>query len=264
MLLLLQAPLRVLRGSQAAEYALKAPPAQYQLPDVPKSPVKRHAVQPQPPFSQGISHKDKPRDELEQPYCNSRSSTRSPAAAAAAALPSCMQQDLRFRESSLEDNYVSSQVQQLARMDMLFVVVALCMVAGLAYTGSYSWQLLLLSCGQWLVPVAAAGWYLLQPTSYHKRRESLWVVHRVLAAMHIAGLLLYCMLQQQHAAGAVGAAGAAAAAGVTAQGLVSAQQTAAGMLRRGAVMMLVDNLGFKVGNMCGVVFQMLAALVGLH
>jgi predicted xylose isomerase-like sugar epimerase len=81
---------------------------------------------------------------------------------------------------------------------------------------------------------------LLQPNSYCKHREAVWTVHRLVAAAHTAGVLVLCGLQQQWQLAGV------AAAGVAATGFWSVQQDVAGVLRRRALAMLVESLGFKV------------------
>uniref|UniRef100_A0A383VJ83 Guanylate cyclase domain-containing protein n=1 Tax=Tetradesmus obliquus TaxID=3088 RepID=A0A383VJ83_TETOB len=159
---------------------------------------------------------------------------------------SAMQPNLQFKDAELEGRYVASQVEQWAHMDGVFVAVTLLLLVAAAYGSSAQGlqQQLLLSVGHWLVPAVAGCWMLLQPRSYCRRREAVWAVHRVLAAAHTAGVIGLVMLQQRWQL--PGAAAGMAAAGAAAEGLLRMQQSAAGMLRRRALAMLVESLGFKV------------------
>lgn len=161
---------------------------------------------------------------------------------------SAMQPNLQFKDAELEGRYVASQVEQWAHMDGVFVAVTLLLLAAAAYSSSAQGlqQQLLLSVGHWLVPAVAGCWMLLQPRSYCRRRGAVWAVHRVLAAAHTAGVIGLVMLQQRWQL--PGAAAGMAAAGA-AEGLLRMQQSAAGMLRRRALAMLVESLGFKVSGL---------------
>jgi hypothetical protein len=154
---------------------------------------------------------------------------------------SATQPNLQFEDADVEGRFVASQAQQWARMDGAFVAITLLLLGATVYgsTTKGLQQQLLLSLGQWLLPAVAGCWMLLQPHSYCKHREAVWAVHRVVAAAHTAGVLALCGLQQQWQF-------AGAAAGVAATGLWSVQRDVAGMLRRRALAMLVESLGFKV------------------
>ncbi|KAF6264975.1 hypothetical protein COO60DRAFT_1186230 [Scenedesmus sp. NREL 46B-D3] len=156
-----------------------------------------------------------------------------------------MQPNLLFKDAAYEERFVTSQAQQWAHVDGVFVTVTLLLLAATVYGSTHGLQQqLLLSLGQWLVPAVAGCWMLLQPHSYYSRRETVWAVHRVVAAAHTAAVLVLWVAQQQWqleraAAGLV-------AAGVAAQALLSLQQDVAGVLRRRALAMLVESLGYKV------------------
>jgi hypothetical protein len=152
-----------------------------------------------------------------------------------------MQPNLQFENAELEGRFVASQAQQWARMDAGFVAMTMLLLAAAAYSSTAQGlqQQLLLSLGHWLVPAVAGCWMLLQPISYCKHREAVWAVHRALAALQTAGVLVLCVLQQQWLL-------ASTAAGVAAHSLLGMRQNVAGMLRRRALGMLVESLGFKV------------------
>jgi hypothetical protein len=151
-----------------------------------------------------------------------------------------------FGEWETEDAFVRYQARQLSRMDMLFVAVSLLI------TCSFLWSmwsadnkcslagLLLKSAGQWLVPVAAMAWYLWQPDSYRRWREPLWVVHRVLSSLNLIGSLLSCTLERQQLL-LQGVPGNAAR-------LAMVDQRLEALLRKEALAMLADSVGFKVGT----------------
>lgn len=150
-----------------------------------------------------------------------------------------MQRDLTFQDSKLETAYLDSQSQQLGRMDMVFVAVTLVIVACLACSSSSVMQLLLASCGQWLVPAVAAAWHLAQPGQYARWREQLWVVHRVLSAFNLGAVLACSLLVRQGVV--AGLSGSCTwCSGVLQKGLF-------GLVKRGAVITLAESLGFRVG-----------------
>eukprot|EP00775_Hariotina_reticulata_P006217 gene6217-6453_t len=148
-----------------------------------------------------------------------------------------------FGDGGGEDAFVRYQARQLSRMDMLFVVVSLLI------TGSFLWSissaancslagLLLKSAGQWLVPVVALAWYLWQPNSYCRWREPLWVVHRVLSSLNLIGSLLSCTLERQQLLLQPASSNAAR--------LAMVDQRLEALLRKEALAMLADSVGFKV------------------
>lgn len=147
--------------------------------------------------------------------------------------------DLTFQDPMLETAYLDSHSQQSARMDMVFVAVTVVMLACLACSSSSVTQLLLASCGQWLMPAVAAAWHLAQPGLYARWREPLWVVHRVLSALNIGTVLACSLLVRQGMV--VGASSSMAwCSGVLQKGL-------SGLVKRGAVITLAESLGFRVG-----------------
>jgi hypothetical protein len=162
-----------------------------------------------------------------------------------------MQPTLQFADAELERRFVASQAQQWAHMDGAFVAVTLLLLGATLYGSSSRGlqQQLLLSLGHWLMPAVAGCWLMLQPHSYGMQREAVWAVHRVLAAVQTAGVLVLCMLQQQWQV-------AGAAAGVAAAGV--AAQSVAGMLRRRALAMLVESLGFKVSWLLPMLLSLLS------
>jgi hypothetical protein len=159
---------------------------------------------------------------------------------------SAMQPNLLFEDANVERCFVASQAQQWARMDGVFVAITLLLFGATVYgsTAQGLQQQLLLSLGQWLLPAVAGCWMLLQPHSYCQHREAVWAAHRIVAAAHTAAVLVLFGLQQRWQL--AGTAAGVAAAGVAAQGLLRTQRDVAGMLRRRALAMLVESLGFKV------------------
>lgn len=160
-----------------------------------------------------------------------------------------MQPNLMFAEPVLESAYMETQGQTLAHMDMLFIVVnvavSLCYVwtssMGAQASSSSSLQLVLSACCHLGLLLVAAVWLLASPGSYGRWRETLWVVHRVAAALQGALLVLLSPLQQQRLllGGGMGPVGAAAAASVT--------YGALGLHKGKALALLAQNLGLKVG-----------------
>jgi hypothetical protein len=157
-----------------------------------------------------------------------------------------------FAEPVLESAYMETQGQTLAHMDMLFIVVnvavLLCYVwtsssmgAQASSSSSSSLQLVLWACCHLGLLLVAAVWLLASPGSYGRWRETLWVVHRVVAALQGALLVLLSPLQQQGLllGGGMGPVGAAAAASVT--------YGALGLHKGKALALLAQNLGLKVG-----------------
>jgi hypothetical protein len=163
-----------------------------------------------------------------------------------------MQQDLRFTEPVLESAYLETQRQPLARMDLLFVVLnlaaTLCCIWGSSSgnPGASRGQALLSAWGQWVLLPVAAVWLLASPSSYGRWREVLWVVHRLLSALHVVALLVLSVLQERGllllgaASSPAGAAAAAAAAGA------AVTRGAIGLQKGRALALLAENLGLKV------------------
>lgn len=182
-------------------------------------------------------------------------STEPPLAAAADEPTSSgtMQQDLRFTEPVLESAYLETQRQPLARMDLLFVFLnlaaTLCCIwsSSSGAPGASRGQVLLSAWGQWVLLPVAAVWLLASPSSYGRWREVLWVVHRLVSALHVAALVVLSVLQERGLllGAASSPAGTAAAAAVTAAG-AAVGRGALGLQKGRALALLAENLGLKV------------------
>lgn len=170
-----------------------------------------------------------------------------------------MQQNLKFTEPVLESAYMETQGQPLAHMDLLFILLNLAVTVCCIWTSSGDsmchqgasnrWQVLLFAWGQWALLPVAAVWLLFSPSSYGRWREQLWVVHRLLSALHVALLVLLSALQERGlllAAGS-GPTGGAAAATVTAAG-AAVTRGALGLHKGKALALLAENLGLKVSG----------------
>ncbi|KAF8070908.1 Ighmbp2 [Scenedesmus sp. PABB004] len=207
-------------ATPAAAAALKAPPARLLQPDAPPLPAKASGD------------------------VQRAGSSGAAAGAAAPASPAvagggggAMAADLLFRDPGLEADFVAAGAPAAGARDMAFAALALLLAAALAAGGGPGLRggaQLALSAGQWLAPAAAVCWRAAAPASYAAGRERLWLAHRAASGLNVACALLWCMLAQR------GAPGAGAA------GLLAARGSVAGLLRRQALVMTADALGFKV------------------
>jgi hypothetical protein len=192
-----------------------------------------------------------------------------------------MQQNLRFADPALEAAYVQAQSEQLAHMDLLFILlnlaVAFCCIWDSARSSSSSssgavtaqalWQPVRQAWSQWLLLPVCAAWLLLHRASYSRWREQLWVCHRLLPVLHMVAVALLHAAKDspsaliQGAQGLLGPQGADAGSGVAAGDsgawgsvLSAAAAAASAAVSQGALglhvgralALLAENLGFKV------------------